>query len=225
MDFIPANVPEDVASEYLEKLGLNNIPMHGSEAAKIRKQQLEYQVPPHDLDPSLCHNLTENEAEQLNLYVDKIRKNCLGQASVVRVETTPIKTYKNPILNQNDYQDPLKPDFMESNALSDKNKYKLKLMQINAEVIKAVIQHYDIIDEILKKIKANKMSYENDNILGPIDKFRKEYISNPTFQEEVLKYLVSIEDDSKPSSSDIILSKVMKHANLFYLYRLNVNIC
>lgn len=231
VDFIPANVSEDIASEYLEKLGLNNIPMQGSEAAKIRKQQLEYQVPPHDLDASLCHNLTEIETEQLNLYVDKIKTSCSGQASVVRVcrnqlpkyalLTHPIKMQRNQILTHvlnskpiqailNDSghienasrltgHDPLIPDFMKSSVLSDKSKNKLKLMHINAEAIQAAVQCPDIFDEIYDKMKAKRIPYEEDNILGPIEKFRKEYLSNTAFQGDVQQYLNSIVEFSKSS--------------------------
>lgn len=68
----------------MTKLGSEKIPIIGSEAAAKRKQQLEFQVPPHDLCAQLCDNLTENEADQLKLYVDKIRDNCVGQGDIVR---------------------------------------------------------------------------------------------------------------------------------------------
>lgn len=37
----------------MTQLGSENIPIEGSEAAAKRKQQLEYQVPAHDYDPSV----------------------------------------------------------------------------------------------------------------------------------------------------------------------------
>lgn len=85
LEWIPPNVAPDVASDYMDQLGSNQIPVAGSDAATKRKQQLEFQVPAHDLDASLCDNLTENETQQLQMYVQKIRENCVGQGSVVRV--------------------------------------------------------------------------------------------------------------------------------------------
>lgn len=85
VDWVPPNVAPDLAADYLEKLGSENVPIAGSEAAAKRKQQLEFQVPPHDLDAGFCDNLTESEATQLQQYVQKIRENCVGQGNVVRV--------------------------------------------------------------------------------------------------------------------------------------------
>uniref|UniRef100_T1GXZ2 PET domain-containing protein n=1 Tax=Megaselia scalaris TaxID=36166 RepID=T1GXZ2_MEGSC len=81
LEWIPPNVAPDVASDYMDQLGSNQIPVAGSDAATKRKQQLEFQVPAHDLDASLCDNLTENETQQLQMYVQKIRENCVGQGS------------------------------------------------------------------------------------------------------------------------------------------------
>lgn len=69
----------------MEKLGASQIPVAGSDAAQKRKQQLEFQVPPHDLDAALCDNLTDTEAQQLQQYVQKLREQCVGQGIVVRV--------------------------------------------------------------------------------------------------------------------------------------------
>lgn len=85
VEWIPPNVAPDVAADYMDKLGSENVPVAGSEAAAKRKQQLEFQVPPHDLDAGFCHNLTESEVEQLQQYAQKIRENCVGQGNVVRV--------------------------------------------------------------------------------------------------------------------------------------------
>lgn len=76
----------------MNELETENIPITGSKAAVKRKERLNYQVPIHDLDASLCHNLSENEATQLTHYVGKIREQNVGQGVVVRVE--PIKSYQ-----------------------------------------------------------------------------------------------------------------------------------
>lgn len=85
LEWIPPNVDPDIAHDYMTQLGSENIPVEGSEAAARRKQQLEYQVPAHDYDPSLCHNLSEIEAEQLQQYVSKLKESCAGQGNVIRI--------------------------------------------------------------------------------------------------------------------------------------------
>lgn len=82
---MPPNASPDVISDYMETLGAAQIPVAGSDAAYKRKQQLEFQVPPHDLDAALCDSLTETEAQQLQQYVQKLRDQCVGQGIVVRV--------------------------------------------------------------------------------------------------------------------------------------------
>lgn len=85
VDWVPPNTTPDVVSDYMEKLGAAKVPIAGSDAAQKRKQQLEFQVPPHDLNAALCDNLTDAEAAQLQQYVVKIRENCVGQGVVVRI--------------------------------------------------------------------------------------------------------------------------------------------
>ncbi|KAM8711585.1 hypothetical protein ACLKA7_012151 [Drosophila subpalustris] len=85
VEWVPPNASPDVISDYMETLGTAQIPVAGSDAAHKRKQQLEFQVPPHDLDAALCDNLTETETQQLQQYVQKLRDQCVGQGIVVRV--------------------------------------------------------------------------------------------------------------------------------------------
>lgn len=85
LEWVPPGVTPDLVSDYMNQLGQENIPVAGSEAASKRKQRLEFQVPLHDLDPTLCHNLTDKETEQLQKYVESIRENCVGQGNVIRL--------------------------------------------------------------------------------------------------------------------------------------------
>ncbi|XP_055377588.1 uncharacterized protein LOC129609596 [Condylostylus longicornis] len=85
LDWIPPNSDPDIISDYMNKLGSNKIPIAGSDAAAKRKQQLQFQVPAHDMDATLCDNLTDSETAQLEQYVKKIRENCVGQGNVVRI--------------------------------------------------------------------------------------------------------------------------------------------
>lgn len=85
LEWVPPNAAPDVVTDYMEMLGTAQIPVAGSEAAIKRKQQLELQVPPHDLDAALCDGLTETEARQLQQYVQRLREQCVGQGVVVRL--------------------------------------------------------------------------------------------------------------------------------------------
>ncbi|XP_038108774.1 uncharacterized protein LOC6039974 [Culex quinquefasciatus] len=249
LDWIPPNVSPEVAADYMTQLGQQNIPIAGSDAAEKRKQQLEYQVPPHDLDASLCHNLSENEAAQLVQYVEKIKKNCVGQGNVVRIGDTikhlpasakgmmlppappadsvqrdrivqqlinsePIKSILagssafagQPLAL---LKEPLEPDFMGSPALSDKTKYKMKLMKVNSDVIKAAVRYGPEVDTILNALKSKGVKFHDHcSLLGPLDAFRKEYLGNPKFQAEIDKFLalqstpVDLREASMRSSAD-----------------------
>jgi hypothetical protein len=148
LDWVPPNVPADLASDYMKELSIDNIPISGSDAAAKRKQQLEMQVPPHDLDAALCHNLTPKETEQLQQYVKNIKENCSGQANVVRMggvgggvnrsgnalpQFTPIKTSmaQERIVDHNLFRETPKQ------ICKDKTMYQI----LNSEVVQNVLQN------------------------------------------------------------------------------------
>jgi hypothetical protein len=55
------------AAEYMQQLPPSKLPISGSDGALFRRQQLEIQVPLHDLDASKCHGLTPDEIQGLAL--------------------------------------------------------------------------------------------------------------------------------------------------------------
>ncbi|XP_047097493.1 testin isoform X4 [Schistocerca piceifrons] len=84
-DWVPPNVSDDVAVEYMKQLPTAKLPISGSDGALYRRQQLERQVPIHDLDASRCHNLTPQEVEGLKKYLDNLKSNVVGQGRVTKV--------------------------------------------------------------------------------------------------------------------------------------------
>lgn len=90
LDWIPPNTDNELVTDYMSQLESNNVPVSGSEAALKRKQQLQLQVPKHDLDSVYCDNLTDSEVQQLEKYADKIKEKCVGQGDVVRLEEEPL---------------------------------------------------------------------------------------------------------------------------------------
>lgn len=49
------------ASEYLQQLPLEKLPITGSAGAMFRRQQLQKQIPLHDFKVNNCHDLTQEE--------------------------------------------------------------------------------------------------------------------------------------------------------------------
>lgn len=136
LEWVPPNVAPDVAAEYMDKLGTGNVPIKGSEAAAKRKQQLEFQVPPHDLDAGLCDNLSEAETNQLLQYVQKIKDNCVGQGCVIRVGN-----YGNAIVVESQL-----PQNVDKVPQQDKLKY--------LDVMEQLHEH-PVDDPVLCKLLAN----------------------------------------------------------------------
>jgi len=57
-------------------------PISGTEGAQRRREQLERQVPPHDLDPTKCHSLTDEEIASLENYRQHLKEGVVGQGRV-----------------------------------------------------------------------------------------------------------------------------------------------
>lgn len=139
VEWIPPNVEPDLAADYMEKLGTANVPVAGSEAAAKRKQQLEFQVPPHDLDAGFCDNLTESETDQLQQYAQKIRDNCVGQGNVFRVGN-----YANAVLgtiNTLNESEMKYVDVMHALEETPVNDYTLVNILSNDKVAKAITEN------------------------------------------------------------------------------------
>lgn len=84
IDWTPKGSNTDV-KRYLEELPEDLLPVKGSEAAKMRKQRLQKQMPAHDIDATLCHALSPEEIKQLEEYVAHIRKHSVGQGKIIQL--------------------------------------------------------------------------------------------------------------------------------------------
>lgn len=92
-DWVPPNVPKDLASEYMQLLPSDKLPISGSEGALYRRQQLEKQVPLHDFNANVCHNLTAEEADAMSSYLQNLKENAVGQGLVKKLTNNP----RNPL--------------------------------------------------------------------------------------------------------------------------------
>lgn len=88
-DWVPPNVPKDLASEYMQLLPSDKLPISGSEGALYRRQQIEKQVPLHDFNANVCHNLTAEEADAMSSYLQNLKDNAVGQGLVKKLTNNP----------------------------------------------------------------------------------------------------------------------------------------
>lgn len=82
LDWAPKG-PTETVDRYLKTLPSESLPVKGSQAAQDRKQLLQKQIPIHDIDPTLCHELTESELAQMQEYI-KHMKGSAGVGQVVQ---------------------------------------------------------------------------------------------------------------------------------------------
>lgn len=96
-DWVPPNVHKDLASEYMQMLPSDKLPISGSEGALYRRQQLEKQVPLHDFNANVCHDLTVEEADAMSSYLQNLKDNAVGQGLVKKLSdnTNPLPLFKN----------------------------------------------------------------------------------------------------------------------------------
>lgn len=96
-DWVPPNVHKDIASEYMQLLPSDKLPISGSEGALYRRQQLEKQVPLHDFNANVCHNLTAEETDAMSTYLQNLKENAVGQGLVKKLSdnTNLLPSFKN----------------------------------------------------------------------------------------------------------------------------------
>lgn len=96
-DWVPPNIHKDLASEYMQLLPSDKLPISGSEGALYRRQQLERQVPLHDFNANVCHNLTIEEADAMSSYLENLKENAVGQGLIKKLtdSTNPLPLFKN----------------------------------------------------------------------------------------------------------------------------------
>ncbi|CAB3364451.1 Hypothetical predicted protein [Cloeon dipterum] len=81
-EWLPPGITPDVAELYMKGIPEALRPISGSEGAQKRREKLERQVPMHDLDPSKCHSLTEEEVVGLENYRQHLKEGAVGQGRV-----------------------------------------------------------------------------------------------------------------------------------------------
>ncbi|XP_060533140.1 uncharacterized protein LOC132706074 [Cylas formicarius] len=76
---------KDTIDKYLKTLDPGKIPIKGSHAAQERRQMLQKQIPIHDIDPSLCHELNEDEVHKMKEYIAHVKNSSVGVGQIVNL--------------------------------------------------------------------------------------------------------------------------------------------
>ncbi|KAB0792372.1 hypothetical protein PPYR_14331 [Photinus pyralis] len=84
LDWTPKG-QSDTVDLYLKELPVNLLPIKGSYAAQERKQLLQKQIPLHDIDPALCHALSDSEVKQMNDYIAHVKQSSVGIGHIIKL--------------------------------------------------------------------------------------------------------------------------------------------
>ncbi|KAK9872856.1 hypothetical protein WA026_019645 [Henosepilachna vigintioctopunctata] len=79
------NGQKETIDKYLKSVPTELLPIKGSQAAQDRKQLLKKQIPIHDIDPTLCHELTDEELKKMQEYVDHIKQSSVGVGHLIQI--------------------------------------------------------------------------------------------------------------------------------------------
>lgn len=74
---------QEIVDNYLKTVPQASLPVKGSLAAQERKQMLQKQIPVHDIDPSLCHDLNEEETKKMEEYVAHVKQCSIGVGQII----------------------------------------------------------------------------------------------------------------------------------------------
>nr|XP_050849734.1 uncharacterized protein LOC127063706 isoform X1 [Vespula vulgaris] len=83
-DWIPPDTTKELATDYMNALPIEKLPISGSTGAILRKQLLQKQLPLHDIDHKACDELSEVEKKELENYVENLKK-YVGQGKVIKM--------------------------------------------------------------------------------------------------------------------------------------------
>lgn len=85
-EWAPPDTTKELAADYMKALPEDKLPIKGSVGAALRKQQLQKQLPLHDIDHKVCDELSESERKQFEKYLENLKK-YVGQGKVSKIIT------------------------------------------------------------------------------------------------------------------------------------------
>ncbi|KAF7994738.1 hypothetical protein HCN44_004210 [Aphidius gifuensis] len=140
-DWAPPDTTAELAADYMKALPNDKLPIKGTTGALLRKQQLQKQLPLHDIDHKNCDELSESERTQFERYLDNLKKYA-GQGKVTKFVTAkPFDKSQMTTLNSSDY---LTPKHQQSNDYQNIN------LRTPSSFIPETLSHDINRDEILE---------------------------------------------------------------------------
>ncbi|XP_057332487.1 testin [Microplitis mediator] len=85
-EWAPPDTTKELAADYMKALPEDKLPIKGSVGAALRKQQLQKQLPLHDIDHKVCDELSDSERKQFEKYLENLKK-YVGQGKVSKIIT------------------------------------------------------------------------------------------------------------------------------------------
>lgn len=82
LEWMPSNIDAKLLEAYMNGLPHDKRPLTGDSGAQYRKKQLMRQLPSHDQNPDECHDLSEAEKREMEVFVKHYRERALGVARV-----------------------------------------------------------------------------------------------------------------------------------------------
>lgn len=86
-EWVPPGTTKELAADYMKALPEDKQPIKGSAGAALRKQQLQKQLPLHDIDHQACVDLNDQEKQEFAQYLENL-KSFAGQGKVSQVLMT-----------------------------------------------------------------------------------------------------------------------------------------
>lgn len=271
----------------MTQLAPEAVPISGSDAATRRKQQIQYQLPIHDLEAQCCDQLSEAEVKQMEQYVAQIKRKNVGQGCVVRIPSNSCTAQINPTqfpVNDNDQQTPSndldtitsllfneQPPATYSSVVVDPYLFQvirsevlapmlarshdvakhlvvkpilaaeqvpimcaqmgddlanvLQRMNIAVEPFLSYVVYGKVYDAVLSQLQAKNIPFQSHPLIGPMARFRSEFLHKPAFRQIIDGFLDQIQENAnislppvpqigRPSAVDNLIPNVQ---------RLNVN--
>lgn len=86
--WVPPGLNVDQVHQYFASIAEDKIPYVNSIGEKHRIKQLLQQLPPHDNEARYCNALNEDEINELRLFVQQRKNECLGRAAAKQIPLT-----------------------------------------------------------------------------------------------------------------------------------------
>lgn len=187
----------------MTQLNPDAVPIAGSEAATKRKQQLQYQMPIHDLEAQCCDQLSEAEVKQQEQYVAQIKRKNVGQGNVVRIPSVEDgSTQSTRSANDNDQPPSNDLDTIAHLLFAD------QMPQSNASVIVDPHLLQVIRSEVMSQVLPRPHTLQSHLVVKPILAPEQVSIMRSQMSNDLTAALQRMDITVEPFLSYVVYGKV-----------------